>query len=202
MFERMIQMTKRCLRKMLKNARLTYEELLTSVVEIEMTLDSRPLSYVSSEDIDEPLTPSHLLCGHRVQSLPDYSLSEDEIQYQASVSHLDLTRRMKYLTKILSDFWKRWRSEYLIELREAHRHPYLQGGVENPINVGDIVVVHDENLPRGLWKLGRVEELVIGADGNIRAAVVRLSTRGFRSATLKRPVQRLFIGVQSQDNHE
>ena len=191
-FERLIQMTKRCLRKVLKNARLTYEELLTSVVEVEMTLNSRPLSFVSSEDVEEPLTPSHLLCGHRIQSLPDHSSSEEETPYEVSISHRDLTKRMKYLGKILSDFWKRWRSEYLIELREAHRHPNLQGGVKMPINTGDIVVVHDENLPRGLWKLGRVGELIVGADGNIRSAEVQVSSRGIRPATLRRPIRRLY----------
>ena len=156
-FERMIQMTKRCLRKTLKNARLTYEELLTSVVEAEMTLNSRPLTYVSSEDIEELLTPSHLLCGHRILSLPDQTLAKDEDHYDTSVSGGDLTRRMKHLTKILTDFWKRWRSEYLLELREAHRYANRQKGVDNPINVCDIVIVHDDALPRGLWKLGRLK---------------------------------------------
>ena len=69
-FERMIQSAKRCLRKTIGNARLTYDELMTSVIEVEMILNSRPLSYVSSEDIEEPLTPSHLLVGYRVLSLP------------------------------------------------------------------------------------------------------------------------------------
>ena len=52
------------------NARLTLEELLTATVEV---VNSRPLSYIkfSSEDLEEPLTPSYLLCGHRVLSLSD-----------------------------------------------------------------------------------------------------------------------------------
>ena len=29
----------------------------------EMILNCRPLSYVSTEDIEEPLTPAHLLIG-------------------------------------------------------------------------------------------------------------------------------------------
>ena len=46
MFERMAQTMKRCLRKTIGNARLIYEELLTSIVEVEKTMNSRPLSYV------------------------------------------------------------------------------------------------------------------------------------------------------------
>ena len=45
---------------------LSYNELLTAVAEVEMVLNSRPLSFVSTEDIEEPLTPSNLLIGRRV----------------------------------------------------------------------------------------------------------------------------------------
>ena len=63
-FERMIQSAKRCLRKIVRNARLTNEELMTAVIEVEMIVNSRPLSYVSSEELEQPLTPSHLLYGY------------------------------------------------------------------------------------------------------------------------------------------
>ena len=53
---------KRYLKKTIGGAILTYEELLTVVVEVESILNCRPLSYVSSEDPEKPLAPSHLLC--------------------------------------------------------------------------------------------------------------------------------------------
>lgn len=34
-FERMVRMTKRCLRKTIGQAKLTYDELLTAIIEIE-----------------------------------------------------------------------------------------------------------------------------------------------------------------------
>lgn len=58
---RLIQNTKRRLRKTLGNSRLNYDELRTVLVEVERTLDSRPLTYISSDDPEEPLTPSHLM---------------------------------------------------------------------------------------------------------------------------------------------
>ena len=62
----MVKSVKRCLKKTIGNAMLSYNELLTAVAEVEMVLNSRPLSFVSTEDIEEPLTPSHLLIGRRV----------------------------------------------------------------------------------------------------------------------------------------
>ena len=57
LFERMIKSTKLCLRKMVGQAHFTHDEILTAVVKIEAIINARPLSYVSMEDMEEPLTP-------------------------------------------------------------------------------------------------------------------------------------------------
>ena len=62
-FERLVKSTKRCLRKVVGRSRLYYDELITVVTEIEAVINSRPLTYLSADDLDEPLTPSHFLCG-------------------------------------------------------------------------------------------------------------------------------------------
>ena len=62
-FERMVQSTKRCLRKIVGQSGLNYDELLKVVTEVESIINSRPLSYISSDDLEEPLTPSHFLTG-------------------------------------------------------------------------------------------------------------------------------------------
>ena len=67
--ERMVGSVKRCLRKVLGNARLTSDELLTVLVEIEATLNSRPLTYEYNELDEEALTPSHLIFGRRIKLL-------------------------------------------------------------------------------------------------------------------------------------
>ena len=62
-FERLVKSTKRCLRKMVGQAKLSLDELQTVIVEIESIVNSRPLSYLASSDMEEPLTLSHLLIG-------------------------------------------------------------------------------------------------------------------------------------------
>ena len=76
-FKRLLRSTKR-LRKILSQAKLSYVELLTAIAEVESVLNSRPLTYVSAEDLEEPLTPSHLLFGRRIMSLPDHLLEDDD----------------------------------------------------------------------------------------------------------------------------
>ena len=56
-----VRSTKSCLCKILGQAKLTLDELLTAVMEVEAVLNSLPLTYVSTDDIEEHLSPSHLL---------------------------------------------------------------------------------------------------------------------------------------------
>ena len=60
-YDRLISSTKRSLIKSIGKKRLRYEELLTVLAEIESVLNNRPLTYLDQNDVEEPLTPSHLL---------------------------------------------------------------------------------------------------------------------------------------------
>ena len=120
--------------------------------------------------------PDHLLTA-------DCGLDSDEEHGQR------LNARLKHLNYSLDSFWKRWRREYFLELREAHRHHRSSG--EPQLVEGDIVVVYTDNQPRSCWKLGWIERMIIGADGQKRAATVRVSNNG-RTSTLTRPIQHLY----------
>ena len=47
------------------------DELVTATTEVEMIVYSQPLSYLLTEDIEEPLTPSHLITGQHFKTLQD-----------------------------------------------------------------------------------------------------------------------------------
>ena len=187
-FERLVRSTKRCLRKIVGQAKLTYDELLTAIVEVEAVLNSRPISYVSTDDIEEPLTPSHLLTGRRILSLPDHLCRSSEDDQDCNPGPEVLTKCAKHLNKVLDRFWARWR---ILELREMHRHQHGHT-CPSPIAVDDIVIVHSADNPRSFWKLGRVKELLTGRDGKIRGAVLRVAGKGRQATTLYCPVQLLY----------
>ena len=192
-FERMVRSTKRCLKKMIGQSKLSLDELHTATVEIESIINSRPLSYISASDLEEPLTPSHLLIGRRILNLPDnLGYLSDPADEEFTVDSSQLRKRVKHLSNTLNHFWKRWRSEYLVELRESHRQSNHNHSTQSSIARGDVVVVHDENLPRGFWRLGRVEEVLTGRDGQIRGATVRLASRNRQQTLLHRPIQLLY----------
>ena len=70
-FECLIKSVKRCLKKVVGQSTLTYDEFVTLVVEVESVLNSRLLTYLSMDNLEEPVTLSHLICGYRILSLPD-----------------------------------------------------------------------------------------------------------------------------------
>ena len=59
------------------------------------------------------------------------------------------------------------------------------------VSVGDVVVMYDEDHPRIIWKLAKVESLLKGSDGAMGGARVRVqSGNGF--TVLNRPIQHLY----------
>ena len=196
LFERLVQSTKRCMRKYIGKAKLTHEELMTVTIEVEAVLNSRPLTYITMFQDGEPLTPSHLLTGRRILSLPDH-LGYKELANQNYDT--EVKRRMEYLDTTLKGFWKKWQMEYLRELRERHRIR-TRNSRATPISVGDIIIVHEDNMPRNFWKLGRVEETITGKDGITRAAVVKVHFKDGKTKLLKRPIQRLYP-IEIQNSH-
>ena len=82
-WEPMVQVVKRSLQKILSKSKLTYEELLTVICEIESVVNWRPLCYVYNDSIEEVITPSHILIGRRVLRKLDSDFNENNMDCDA-----------------------------------------------------------------------------------------------------------------------
>ena len=146
-------MVKRCLRKTTGRKHFTLEQLSTLLAEIEAVLNSRPLTYVY-EDFESGfvLTPSHFLVMNRKLGLPavedEYFKDADYLPDRSSTTQL--LESWKKGQKHLDLFWKVWREEYLLSLRE--KLPIVHKGLKSKHmkipKKGDIVLVKDDNMAR------------------------------------------------------
>lgn len=105
---------------------LRWNELITLLVEVEAVVNTRPLTFVYDE-IDSPvvLTPAHFMGGGDekiLQASMDDPTDDDFEHGKASTNNL--LRQWKRDQMTLDKFWKVWRDEYLLSLREKfdNRH--------------------------------------------------------------------------------
>ena len=110
------------LKKTLGRMHATLESLQTIIFEVEAILNDRPLTYASSDINDpQPITPAHLLYGRRIVPLPHSTVQMDEISDPDFGDTSELRRRAKAQAIVMKHFWSRWKHQYLMTLREAHR---------------------------------------------------------------------------------
>ncbi|XP_029156832.1 uncharacterized protein LOC114929451 [Nylanderia fulva] len=164
------------LRRVLGDARLTYEELTTLLVQIEAILNFRPLTALSDDPSDPTaLTPGHFLVGSTLATVPEPSLQEVP---QNRLSRWQLLQCMK------ESFWQRWSSEYLQQLQTTSK----QYRPQDAFRKGALVLIKDERFPPTKWPLARITDVHPGVDGLIRVATVKTATSSF-----KRPIVKLCL---------
>ena len=150
-FERLEGVVKWALYKSIGRASLTWNELEEVLLDVEVALNDRPLSYVEG-DVQLPvLTPCAVMFG-QPRLVPEESTEEGDA---------DLRKRVKYLRRCKEVLWNRWSGEYLKSQRERHnmKHKSKQMNVKQ----GD--VVQDAERNRGKWNMGIVVKLFQGRDG-------------------------------------
>ena len=195
-WERMVQLVKRCLRKAIGRSTLNYDQLNTELVEVEAIVNSRPLTYVYDdvEGVSYSISPSHLLYGRRIISLPNSEV------FEVTSTHDSLVKKSKQHRRTLSQFLSLWRKMYLINLREYHRvNRQATKGPE--IAVGEVVILKNDSTKRLFWRLAIIQELLTGSDGKVRAAVIKIIDDQNKSRSLRRSIQHL-IPIEVRDCDE
>ena len=151
---------------------LTWAELEEVLLDIEIILNNRPLTYI--EEIDYPiLTPNSLMLGR------DVNFADAKCKIET------IKKRHKYIKQCKEALWKRWKHEYLVALREKHNLKNKDKTFK--INVGDVVLIKGEEKNRGHWKIGIVNHLYSGKDNIIRVAQLRIGKK-----LIDRPIQLLY----------
>ena len=83
----------------------------------------------------------------------------------------------------MQKFWKRWYLEYLPQLQVRDKWTSSCKMLE----VKDLVIVKEDNMPPAKWKMARITKIHPGCDGKIRVATIRLANGN----EIKRPVIKL-----------
>ena len=175
-WERLVRSSKEIMYGLVKDQVLTDPQLYTLLTEVEMIINSRPLTHLS-DDVDdyEPLTPNHILLGyHR-----NWSSITD-------TSELDLTSRKKWkqVQSLQAMFWSRWVKEFLPLLNKRHKSL----GKSANLKEGQLVLIHQDDKKRRKWPLARITKTIPGRDGVVR--VVEVKTK---DGTYTRPATKIYL---------
>jgi hypothetical protein len=175
-FERLIGIVKAAMYKVIGGGHLTWDELSEVLLDVEIQINRRPLTYVE-DDVELPILTPVMFLHQRGSKLPE--------EEPWRVEERELRKRAKYILECKNKLWRRWRKEYLVALRERHNMAHKASKFRP--KPGDVVLVRSDNKNRGKWPIAIVEETYPGKDNVVRA--VRLKTP---NGTLERAVQHLY----------
>lgn len=176
LWERAVKSVKFHLIRVIGQQTLSLEEFSTLITRIEGMMNSRPITPLSSDPSDlEALTPGHFLVGGPLMTPLEPDLRSIPI---------NRLKRWQVVQQFSQHIWARWQKEYLYTLQERNKWVNPKKNIE----VNDLVVIHEDNLPPLSWKFGRVLSVSPGTDGIVR--VVHLKTA---SGHLSRPVTKVSV---------
>lgn len=168
-------------KRVIQNAKLTYEEFATVLIRIEAVLNSRPISPITANANDfTALTPGHFLIGAALLARPQ------------PVVEINPTKRHQMMEQMVQHFWNRFRQDMLSSLQIRTKWNETQPNLKE----NDLVIIKDDRFPVGYWPMGRIVAVHTGKDNLVRAATVRTS-----GGTFKRPIVKLAL-VPIHDNIE
>ncbi len=175
-WERMVRSVKEIMKALLCEQLVCDEALLTFTAEVERILNDRPITAVSDDPKDlEALTPNKLLLLRSNSCIPPGACDVPENNSRRWFRHA------QYLASI---FWRRWIQEYLPQLQKRQKWTQKRRNFKE----NDLVLVVDENVPRGQWQLGKVVEVISDDKGHVRSVRVRTST-----STKLRPITKICL---------
>ena len=161
-WEKIFDITKRCLRVTCRQKIHSFEALTTILAELASAINGRPLTPLAP-DADEirPLTPNDFL----FPSFPPDSSVEPLEGCPAAYR-----KRFAQQQRLAQRLWSVWTHHYLSALRTWWRKE--RGESYAQVAEGDIVLLSSPSIPRTRWALGRVIKIHPSSDGKARVVTV------------------------------
>ena len=160
-YEIMVKAMKRALRILSGGKKhMSDDVFLTTLSRAAALINSRPLSHYIPEDGTEAeiLTPSTFLVGQRSCHLTTGHPGEEVQPHKA----------WRQVNSLVNELWIRFHKEILPELQPRDRWYKICGSLA----IGDMVLIVDPKIPRGLWSMGRVIDVKSSRDNLVRTATV------------------------------
>ncbi|CAJ0571153.1 unnamed protein product, partial [Mesorhabditis spiculigera] len=171
-YERMVGLVKNSLRRVVGKKMLLLDEFATLVAEAEAVVNLRPLTYLS--DDARVIRPADFL---RSVSRPGLPLLDDEESFdpEATSTALHLSTQWRHEQQRLLRLWDDFRRDYLSQLRDRPPARLAQSRHSSPRfpQLGEVVLVHDDNFNRYHWRWAVITGLHEGSDHCIRSADIR-----------------------------
>ena len=103
-FESMMRSVKPCLKKILGQARVRFDELLIILKEIENVCICRPLTYIYDNNIINPLFMNHLIHGRAIGTRCEdiVNMKETDISVESP------NQCYKHVLSLIEHFWRKW----------------------------------------------------------------------------------------------
>ena len=173
-WERLIKTVKTCIYKTIGRGTVDYFSLLTTLSDVQLVINNRPLTYRSSDNEINVLTPNHLLNGGTSfpTLIPNETLTN--LPLEEEKHRENLLNSIELRDVFLDKFRSLWQNNYLLSLRDSHRDSYPNKFCNSPyLRVGAIVLLKHPNKPRVYWSLVRIEKIVDSADNFIRFVKIK-----------------------------
>ncbi len=179
LWEAAVKAMKKYLIAATKGVTFDYEQLATTIAQIEAILNSRPLygrkTPNNPESIDV-LTPGHFLTGSHLL-VPDLR----------PVAEFAIFQLYSQQGAVIDSFWRTWRANYLAQLQGRSKWKTSSTNIQP----GDIVIIKEDS-PSFQWPMAVVTEIFPGHDGLVRQVSVRTGKSTYHRSIqglVKLPVQ-------------
>ena len=193
--ESLVKSAKRAIHFAIQNQRLTATEFQTVVTEISNLLNERPIGVIrGDEDVPQVLTPNSLLLGRNTAENPGPTGIPGS-----------LAKRFAQVELITEKFWSRWIQKYApMMVVQKKWLPSCRN-----LMPGDVVLVYDDSVVKGKYRMAMVSETFPGNDGRVRKVKVKYKNfkinervfeyKGAADCEIIRSVHKLVLLVANND---